>query len=173
MESKIELSSADAIKTYPAFPVVLVAIGDGEKNVITIGLVQIFSFNPLVLGVGVHPSRHSFRMLQNHPDFSINIPGKDLVEQVLYCGTKSGRDTDKFKETRLTAIPGKKIKSPVIEECLVSFECKKSKMIEMGDRTWFFGEVVHAEAVRDYARDKGLLYWAGEFRMPGDVVRRR
>jgi len=173
MEAKIELSSADAIKTFPAFPAVLVAMGDGEKNVITIGLVQIFSFNPLILGIGVAPSRHSFKLLQKYPDFSINIPGKELVEQVLYCGTKSGRDTDKFKETGLTAIPGRKIKSPVIKECLVNFECKKSKTIEMGDRTWFLGEVVHTEAAKDYAREKGLLYWAGEFRMPGEVVRRR
>jgi flavin reductase (DIM6/NTAB) family NADH-FMN oxidoreductase RutF len=173
MESKIELSSADAVKTFPAFPVVLVAMGDEERNVFTVGLVQAFSFNPFILGIGVHPSRHSFKLLQNFADFSVNIPGKELVEQVLYCGTKSGRDTDKFKETGLTAITGKKIKSPVIGECLVNFECKKSKVIEMGDRTWFCGEVVNIEATKNYARDKGMLYWGGEFRMPGEVFRRR
>jgi flavin reductase (DIM6/NTAB) family NADH-FMN oxidoreductase RutF len=173
MEAKVELNSAEATKTLPAFPAVLAAMGDVERNVLTIGLVQIFSFNPLVLGIGVAPARHSHKLLQKYPDFSINIPGKELVEQVLYCGTKSGRDTDKFKETGLTAVPGKKIRSPVIEECLVSFECKKTNVHEMGDRTWFFGEVVHTEATKDYRRDMGLLYWGGEFRMPGEVIRRR
>ncbi|MDD1768301.1 MAG: flavin reductase family protein [Methanomassiliicoccales archaeon] len=173
MASKIEISSGDASKTFPAFPVVLVAMGEGEKNVFTVGLVQLFSFNPLILGIGVHPSRHSYKMLHNLADFSVNIPGKELVEQVLYCGTKSGKDTDKFKETGLTAVPGKKIRSPVISECLVNFECKKSKALEMGDRTWFFGEVVHVEAVEGYTRDKGMLYWGGEFRMPGEIFRRR
>ncbi len=173
MEDKAELSSADGSKTFPAFPVVMVAMGDGEKNIITVGLIHVFSFNPFVLGFGVVKSRHSYAMLQRYPDFSINIPGRELVEQTLLCGTKSGRDTDKFAAAKLTAVPGKKIKSPVIEECVVNFECVKTKVLEIGDRTWFLGDVVRTEAAKDYARDKGLLYWGGEFRLPGPVIRRR
>lgn len=173
MVERVELSSADASKTFPAFPVVMVAMGDGEKNIITVGLVHVLSFNPFVLGFGVAKSRYSHAMLQKYPDFSINIPGKELVEQTLLCGTKSGTDTDKFAAAKLTALPGKKIKSPVIGECVVVFECVKTKTLEIGDRTWFVGEVVYAEAAKDYARDKGLLYWGGEFRLPGPVIRRR
>jgi flavin reductase (DIM6/NTAB) family NADH-FMN oxidoreductase RutF len=98
MDAKIELSSADAIKTFPAFPAVLVAMGDGEKNVITIGLVHIFSFNPLILGIGVAPSRHSFKLLQKYPDFSINIPGRELVEQKYNWNVIGDKIVDIYKD---------------------------------------------------------------------------
>ncbi|MCQ5375395.1 MAG: flavin reductase family protein [Methanomassiliicoccales archaeon] len=173
MQEKIELNAADAIKAFPAFPVALVAVGDGVRNIITVGIVHAMSLKPPIVGIGVVPSRYSHKLLQKYEDFSVNIPGKDLVKEVMYCGTKSGKDVDKFKETGLTPIKGKKISSPCIGECLVVMECKKSGSFDIGDRTWFFGEIVHAEASKDYTREKGLLYWGGEFRLPGDVVWRR
>jgi flavin reductase (DIM6/NTAB) family NADH-FMN oxidoreductase RutF len=47
-----------------------------------------------------------------------------LKEVVQYCGTVSGRDYDKFKEKQLTAIPSKKVKTPIIKECILHFECR-------------------------------------------------
>ncbi|MBC7108837.1 MAG: flavin reductase family protein [Methanomassiliicoccales archaeon] len=173
MEQKVELTAGDAIKAFPAFPVALVAMGNGERNIITVGIVHAMSLKPAIVGVGIMPSRHSHKLMQKYDDFSINLPGKELVKEVMFCGTKSGKDVDKFKETNLTPVKGKKIASPCIGECLVVMECKKTGSLDIGDRTWFFGEIVHAEATKDYTRDKGLLYWGGEFRLPGEVIWRR
>jgi len=173
MEQKVELSPGDAAKAFPAFPVVLVATGDEERNIITVGIVHAMSLKPAIVGIGVAPARHSHKLLQKYPDFSVNIPGKEMLDQVNFCGSKSGRDVDKFKEARLTAVKGKKIASPVIGECLVTIECKKTGSLDIGDRTWFYGEIVHAEASKNYTRDKGLLYWGGEYRLPSKVLRVR
>ena len=177
MAQKNEVNPIWACRAFPAYPVVLAAVGDGndvgEKNVITIVLVHMFSFNPPVLGIGVSPSRYSYQLFDRYNDFSINVPSKELVEEVLYCGQKSGKDVDKFEECGFTFSKGKKIDSPLIHECMVNLECKKIKKVEAGDHTWFLGEVVHAEMENDLHREKALMYWAGEFRVIGDIIRRR
>lgn len=177
MGQKNEVNPIWACRGFPAFPVVLAAVGDGngegEKNIITVVLVHMFSFNPPVLGIGVSPSRYSYNLLDKSEDFSINVPGKELVEEVLFCGQKSGKDLNKFEECGFTYAKGKKIKSPVLPECMVNLECKKINKIDAGDHTWFLGEVVHAEMENNIDRTRALMYWSGEFRVIGDIIRRR
>lgn len=175
MREKSEVNPIWACRAFPAFPVVLAAVSDdrGGRNVITVALVHMFSFNPPVLGIGISPARHSYGMLERADDFSLNIPGKELVEEVLYCGSRSGREVDKFEECGFETLPGKKIRSPVIGECMVNLECVKRARIDAGDHVWFLGEVVHAEMEKDADREKSLMYWSGEFRVLGDVIRRR
>jgi flavin reductase (DIM6/NTAB) family NADH-FMN oxidoreductase RutF len=173
MGEKTEINSVEAVRGFPAFPVVLAAVGNGESNVITIGLVHVFSFSPTVIGVGISPSRYSHELFHKASDFSINIPGKELVEEVIFCGVSSGRDVDKFLDAGFHSHPGKKIKSPVIEDCVVTMECVKIKTIDVGDHTWFLGEVVYAEEDPDYEREKLLMYWSGEFRTIGEVIRKK
>jgi flavin reductase (DIM6/NTAB) family NADH-FMN oxidoreductase RutF len=174
---KEEVNPIWACRAFPAYPVVLAAVGDadngGIRNVITIVLVHMFSFNPPVLGIGVSPSRYSYGLFEKFEDFSINVPGKELVEEVLYCGQKSGKDVDKFEECGFTFSKGKKISSPTIHECMVNLECRKVNKIDAGDHTWFLGEVVHAEMENALDKEKVLMYWSGEFRVIGDIIRRR
>jgi len=167
MTVKIEMNPVRGIRTFPAFPVVLAVVGKEERNIITLALVHVFSFNPPLIGVGIMPSRHSHELFHRSPDFSINIPGKELVEEVIFCGERSGKDVDKFEETGMTPIPGKKIETPSIDECLVNFECRKVQTFDTGDHTWFIGEVVTARTVEGYDRERALIYWAGEFRTLG------
>jgi flavin reductase (DIM6/NTAB) family NADH-FMN oxidoreductase RutF len=173
MAAKTEMNPVRGIRTFPAFPVVMAVVGKEEKNIITIALVHVFSFNPPLVGIGVSPSRFSHELLHRSPDFSINIPSKELVEETIFCGEKSGKDFDKFEETGLTAIPGKKIGTPVIGECLVNLECKKVQVFDTGDHTWFIGEVMCAQTVENYDRERALIYWAGEFRTLGETIRGR
>jgi len=173
MGNKQEVNPVQGIRKFPAFPVVFAAVGGEEENVITIGLVHVFSFRPTILGLGISPSRYSHELFHNSPDFTINVPTKDLVEEAMFCGMSSGRNMDKFMESGLSTREGKMVRSPIIEDCPVVFECVKTEAIDIGDHTWFFGEVVRAEMDDDYDREKLLLYWGGDFRTAGDVIRRR
>jgi flavin reductase (DIM6/NTAB) family NADH-FMN oxidoreductase RutF len=173
MAVKVEMNTVRGIRTFPAFPVVLVVVGREEKNIITVALVHVFSLNPPLIGIGIMPSRYSHELLHRSPDFSVNIPCKELVEETIYCGEMSGKDVDKFEETGLTAIPGKRISSPVIEECIVNLECRKVQVFDTGDHTWFIGEVVCAQTIDNYDRERALIYWAGEFRTLGEIIRGR
>lgn len=176
MGQKNEVNPIWACRAFPAYPVVLAAMGnaDGtERNVITIALVHMFSFNPPVLGIGVSPSRYSYDLFDKCEDFSINVPGKELVEEVLYCGQRSGKDVNKFEECGFSFSKGKKINAPIIHDCMVNMECRKVNKFDAGDHTWFLGEVVHAEMEESLDRGRALMYWAGEFRVLGDLIRRR
>ena len=168
---KMEIDKKNARLEFPAFPVVLVTV---EENIIAIGLVHIFSFTPLKIGIGMHPQRHSYGLLEKIKDFGVNIPTKELVEKVDLCGTLSGRDVDKFKESGLTKMKPKKIKSVLIKECPVNLECDKVQKITFsGSHDWFVGEVVAAHRDEAYDREKALSYWDKEYRVMGERVLKR
>ncbi len=169
MKSEIDLK--EARKEFPAFPVVLVTVG---KNIIAIGLVHQLSFTPPMIGIGVHPKRYSHKLLEEIKDFGVNIPTKELVEKVDYCGNISGRKVDKFKETGLTPMKTKIIKSVLIEECPVNFECTNVQKLGFGSsHDWFVGEVVAAHREENYNREKALSYWKSEYRVMGELVLKR
>jgi len=98
---------------------------EGKNNVMTIGwgTVGIIWGMPMFL-VLVRPSRFTYGFIEETGDFTVNIPPKRLSEVASFCGTVSGRDHDKFKEKGLTLIRGKNVRSPMIEECIVHYECK-------------------------------------------------
>jgi flavin reductase (DIM6/NTAB) family NADH-FMN oxidoreductase RutF len=173
MGEKNEVNPVEGIRKFPSFPVVLAAVRGEENNVITLGLVHVFSFRPTIIGVGISPSRYSHELFHCSPDFTINVPTKDLVEEAIFCGVSSGRNIDKFLESGLTAQKGMGVASPIILECPVNFECRKTNAVDIGDHTWFFGEVVHAWVDAEYDRERLLMYWGGDFRMVGDIIRRR
>jgi flavin reductase (DIM6/NTAB) family NADH-FMN oxidoreductase RutF len=174
-DNKIGTDNMASVQLLPPAPVVLVGVGDKEgkeRNIISVGMFNLFSQKPPLIGIAVLTSRQSYKLLEECPDFSINIPGKDLIDQVILCGTKSGKNMDKFKEAGLTPIPGSKIKSPKIEECLINIEVKKKESFEKGDHTWYVGEIVHTDVTKDYDRSNALLFWDGEFSTSGKVLRK-
>lgn len=126
---KDELSLSDVFKsTYDKFDngVLLVSAGsDGRKNIMTIGwgLIGILWREPVFM-VAVRDSRYTHELIEETNEFTVNISGDDMGEAIKLCGSVSGRDHDKFKETGLTAVAGKNVKVPVISECLLHFECK-------------------------------------------------
>lgn len=77
-----------------------------------------------VLMVAVRESRHTFSLIEKADNFTVSIPTSDLKKEVMFCGTKSGRDFDKFKECKLKTSISKKVDSPVIDIPGYHFECK-------------------------------------------------
>jgi flavin reductase (DIM6/NTAB) family NADH-FMN oxidoreductase RutF len=160
--------------SFPAFPVVLASMEhNGIRNIITLGMVHVFSFKPPLIGIGIAPARYSYRLIKESGEFVVGIPDKEIIEAVQYCGTRSGRDVDKFTETKLTPIKGNAVKAPLIKECPVNFECIVVEEVEAGDHTWFIGEVkeVHVDGI--YNKENSLIYWDMEYRVVGGVVERR
>ena len=165
---KIQVSAQQGIMAFPGFPVVLVCV---KKNILTVAAVSFFSFKPPTVMVGIVPKRYSFKLIEETGDYSINMPTLELLETVKFCGSKSGRDVDKFEATGLTPKRGQKISSYLIDECPVSLECKVIHTIDLkGTHVWFVGEVVAAHQREDYDRSQALLYWPREFRNVGEVI---
>jgi flavin reductase (DIM6/NTAB) family NADH-FMN oxidoreductase RutF len=94
-------------------------------NVMTIGwgLVGRLWREPVYM-VAVRPSRYTYEFIEATKEFSVNIPAEGMEDTLAYCGQVSGRDSDKFGERRLTALPGKQVKAPIIKECIGHIECQ-------------------------------------------------
>jgi flavin reductase (DIM6/NTAB) family NADH-FMN oxidoreductase RutF len=171
---KLDMGTIEAVMQLPPSPVMLLAVGEKEQNVTTIGMFNVFSVDPTIIGIGIKASRFSYKLLEETPDFSLNVPGKDILEQVIKCGERSGSRMNKFSEVGLTPQPGKRIKSPSIMECPLNIEVKKLEQIDRGDwdHIWYMGKVVHTDVAKNYDRTNALIYWDGEFRTPSPVIRK-
>ncbi len=116
----------ETIKAFNEDRVLLVSCGEkGSPNAMAIGWGSIgIVWKRPVFMVMVRPSRYTYKLIEESGEFTVNIVPPKLKEVVQYCGTVSGRDHDKFKEKQLTAIPSKEVKTPLIKECILHFECR-------------------------------------------------
>ncbi len=118
--------AAETIKALNESRVLLVSQGkESVPNVMAIGwgTIGIIWRKPMFV-VLVRPSRHTYKLIEETGEFTVNIVPPPLKEVVQYCGTVSGRDYNKFKEKQLTTIPSQKVKPPIIKECILHFECR-------------------------------------------------
>lgn len=133
---------------YP-LPVVLVSLADreGKKNIITIAWAGTVCTNPPMVSISVRPERYSSPILKETGEFVINLTTRKLAFATDYCGVKSGREVDKFREMKLTALPGEKVKAPLIAESPVNIECKVNRILPLGSHDMFLADVaaVHAD----------------------------
>ena len=143
-------------RLYPN-PVVLVSCSDGVRdNIITLAWAGTVCSNPPMISISIRPSRYSHELISSSKEFVINIPDEKLIEACDFCGTKSGRNLDKFKETHLTKEKGLVIKTPMIQECAVNIECRVKDTIHLGTHDLFIGEVLNVNA------DEKILYSDGD-----------
>lgn len=126
---------------YPV-PAALVTCGTIDKpNIITIAWTGTICTNPAMTYISVRKERYSYDLIKNSGKFAINLSTKALLRAADYCGVKSGRDVDKFKEMNLTAIPGLSLDVPIIKESPLSIECEVTEIKELGSHDMFFARV--------------------------------
>lgn len=99
---------------------------EDKVNTMTIGWATIgFIWQKPVFMVAVRDSRHTFTLLEKTDNFSVTIPAGDAHDKaVMFCGTKSGRDFDKFKQCDLQQKKAARIESPIIDIAGVHYECR-------------------------------------------------
>jgi flavin reductase (DIM6/NTAB) family NADH-FMN oxidoreductase RutF len=114
------------------------------------------SFQPPLVGIAVHPSRHTHDMIRFSEEFAINVPSRSLIHHVQYLGSVSGKELDKFELTKLPTFKARKVEAPLIEGCVGYIECGLEDALRIGDHTLFVGRVV-AASVDDEAFDETWL----------------
>lgn len=140
---------------YP-LPVVMVSMADkaGRYNIITIGWAGTICTNPPMVSISVRPERYSYPILRDTGEFVINLTTRELAYDTDYCGVKSGRDVDKFKELKLTALPASKVRAPLIGESPVNIECRVRQIMQLGSHDMFLSDVVAVHADEKYMDEK-------------------
>jgi flavin reductase (DIM6/NTAB) family NADH-FMN oxidoreductase RutF len=150
----VELSSAYRL-LHPMHTVLVSCVGKtGKPNVLPLAWAMPTSNNPPLIAISMGLNRYSHRLIEETKEFVINIPTVDIVKETLACGRTSGKNHDKFSETSLTPVPARKVKAPIIKECIAHIECKLHSQFETGDHTVFVGEIVEAYAKEGVFTDK-------------------
>ena len=142
---------------YP-IPAVMVSCGTMEEsNIITVAWTGILNTNPAMCYISVRPERYSHDIIKENGEFAINLTTKQLAYATDWCGVKSGRDVDKFKEMKLTKEKANIISVPLIKESPVSVECKVKEIVPLGSHDMFVAEIVAIDADEKYIDEKGAF----------------
>lgn len=147
---------------YPV-PAVLVTVADrqGTPNIFTVAWAGTVCSDPPMVSISVRPSRYSHQMIEDTGEFVINLTTKKLVYATDYCGVKSGRDTDKFKDMHLSLLPADQVKAPLLKESPVNIECRVSHTLRLGAHDMYVAEVLAVHADEAYMDHKGRFILDG------------
>lgn len=127
---------------YP-LPAVLVSCGDNEQsNLVTVAWTGTVCTNPAMLYISLRPERHSYGIIREKMEFTVNLTTEAMARATDWCGVKSGRDFDKWKETGLTPEKGVKVGCPSVAESPLSIECRVREIIPLGSHHMFVAEVL-------------------------------
>ena len=165
---------------YP-LPVVMLSVTDGEgrDNIVTVAWAGTINSDPPMVSVSVRPERFSHAMIEKTGEFVINLTTAELCRATDYCGVRSGRDVDKFKEMNLTKVPSQVVKAPSIGESPVCIECKVTGKQALGSHDMFTAEVVAVTVDDAYMDEQGrfnlnssslVTYSHGEYFLLGEKL---
>lgn len=163
-------------KTYRLLepgPVVLVTTrspADDRPNIMTMGF-HMMVRHPSLIGAVIGPWDYSYEALRETGECVLAIPTVDLAAKVVDIGNCSGRDVDKFETFGLTPVPARKVKAPLIGECLANIACRvaDTAMVERYDL--FVLEAVEAWIDAD-RKERRTLHHNGDgtFTVDGRVL---
>lgn len=121
-----------------------VAEHEGRRSICPLGWKMKTSFSPPMMAISVAPSRFTHDLIAKAGAFVLAWPGESLAAATLFCGTRSGRDLDKFKAAGLTPLKARHVSVPLVAECNVNMECRLAGKLTAGDHTIFAGEILAA-----------------------------
>ena len=139
---------------YP-LPAVMVSAADkaGSANILTVAWTGTICTDPAMLYISVRPERYSYGMIRETGEFVVNLTTEELAKATDWCGVKSGRDVDKWEETRLTRKAAVSLQyAPAIAECPVNIECKVRKILRLGTHDMFLADVTGVQVSSRYMK---------------------
>ncbi|MEN6456687.1 MAG: flavin reductase family protein [Prolixibacteraceae bacterium] len=166
---------------YP-LPAVLVSCGEtpDEYNLLTISWTGTICSDPPMCYISVRPSRHSYEIIKRTGEYVINLTTEKLARATDWCGVKSGKNINKWKEMALTPAPAGIVKAPIVLEAPVSIECKVKEVLNLGSHHMFISEVVNVIADDEYIdpvtgafslkKANPLCYIHGHYFKTGDPI---
>jgi flavin reductase (DIM6/NTAB) family NADH-FMN oxidoreductase RutF len=136
---------------YP-LPAVLVSCGTDveHSNLLTVAWTGTICSDPAMLYISVRPERHSFPIIKETMEFTVNLTTEAMAHATDWCGVRSGRDFNKWRETGLTPSPGVKVSCPHVEQSPISIECRVKSIVPLGTHHMFIAEVLNVLADEKY-----------------------
>lgn len=144
---------------YP-LPALMVSCGENpeEYNIATVAWTGTICSDPPMCYISLRKSRHSHSIISRTREFVLNLTTENLAKQTDWCGVKSGKDVNKFKEMSLTPEKAPNISAPMIKESPLCIECKVIEVKELGTHDMFIANVVGVHADERYINKESGLF---------------
>ena len=165
---------------YPIPAVMVSCQREGEKpNIITVAWAGNVCSSPAMLSISVRKERYSYDILKETGEFVVNLTNRKLAAATDWCGVRSGKDYDKFKEMHLTPQESRFVSAPGIAESPVNIECKVRNVLELGSHDMFVAEVLGVTVDEKLLDNKGkfdlraadlISYSHGEYFTLGEKI---
>ena len=134
---------------HPRATVFVISSWNDKPNMMTCAWNMPVSKDPPMVAIALSRESYTNELIRKSGEFTINIPDEKLLNALWVCGTRSGRKVDKAKLAGLKLSPSRKVKPPIVEDCIGHLECKLYKFFEVGECTVFIGEVLEAYASKE------------------------
>jgi flavin reductase (DIM6/NTAB) family NADH-FMN oxidoreductase RutF len=165
-------------------PVVLVSCADpkqpGKPDMVTAAWAGTVNSEPPMVSVSLRKDRFSHGLITASGEFVVNLADEKMARALDFCGVRSGRDTDKAKETGLSYMPANGLETaPAVSGAPLSLCCKVRQTLELGSHDMFIGEIVSVMVRSDLLDADGKLhmekagliaYSHGLYQKLGDVI---
>jgi flavin reductase (DIM6/NTAB) family NADH-FMN oxidoreductase RutF len=138
-------------------PAAVISVGTGDKaNLITLAYVGKVCSKPPIIAISIQPVRHSYQLIEELGEFVINYPTISQLRDMDYCGTRSGRDVNKWEELNLSKEKASVVSVPMVKEFPWNMECKVINRLELGTHVCYLGEVVAVHSDEEYLKNDRL-----------------
>ena len=156
--NKINLPQAAKLTSPNPVSVVCTMKPDGSTNLATVSWWTYLSFNPNMIAYAMAKTSYSGEMVRNTKKVILTIPGAEIADAVMGCGSTTGRDTDKVEkfDIELAEIEGSSIKIPVHSR--VAIQCSLKEFREVGDHYLY---ICNVEQVYGNEAEEALFAWNG------------
>ncbi len=115
---------------------------DGRPNIMNAAWGGIASSKPPCISVSLREATLTYHNIRQTKAFTVNIPSEKYLKEADFVGMVSGREHDKFRETRLTPQKSRLVNAPIVEEFPYALECNLASQVDLGLHTMFIGEIV-------------------------------
>ncbi|HUL00938.1 MAG TPA: flavin reductase family protein, partial [Nitrospirota bacterium] len=111
---------------------------------------------PPCLTISLRKATHTYECIMERKAYTISIPSAAHVKEADYVGLVSGKNTDKFAMTKLTAVRSTLVDAPFVSEFPLVIECKVLHTLEIGLHTQFIGEIMDVKAEESVLSVQGI-----------------
>ena len=154
--SKQSWKPGNMLYPVPAVMVSCKGMEQGAKpNIITLAWTGTVCSDPVMLSISVRPERYSHDIIESSGEFVVNLVTESLTRACDWCGVRSGKDYDKFKEMKLSCYESDFMSTPAINESPVNIYCKVQDILRLGSHDMFLAEVVGVTVDEAYMDENG------------------
>lgn len=129
----------------------------GDANAAPVAWTAPLSMSPPLVGLVLHPGRHTADVIRFSEEFALNVPGPELLRETAFFGSRTGAHENKVEASALATFAALRVDAPLLDGCLAWIECGLRDVIPLGDHVLFAGEVVSVQALDEAYAERWLL----------------